>query len=165
VLVLVIVVLLIAIPFGYLVRSAIQSRDSGIQKQRAAAATGLTYEWPTKVQRHVYDVWIPYESSRVAYYETNSWKTDRLYLQFRTSPEHLDQFLRDVGTSPSALHAGRSGVSEERAATVGWKLHEAGHRYAGTVHRQAGTQPDVAITVDETYKNRPQVYVVSTAHP
>lgn len=164
-LVLVIVVLLIAIPFGYLVRSAMQSRESGVQKQRMAAAEGLTYQWPTKVQRRIYDVWIPYYSSRVAWYETNSWKTNRFYLQFRTSHRYLNQFLRDMGTSPSALREGRSGISEKRAETIGWDFHKAGHRYAGAVYHQADPQPDVAITVDETYKSRPRIYVVSTAHP
>lgn len=160
---LVIVVLLIAIPGGYLVRSAFQSRDSGRQKQREAASTNLTYKWPTKVQRSVYDVPVPPAASRVASYETNSWKTNRLYVQFRTSDRRLAQFLADAGTDTSALRRGHGAVNDKRADEVGWDLHKRGHHYAGLRFRKAEGQPRLALTVDTTYKSRPRVYLVSTA--
>lgn len=165
VLTLLIVVLLIAIPAGYVVLSAYQSRDSGEDKQRIAAASGLTYSPPSKVQQSIYDVPLPADGRRVAFYETNSWKTSRLYVQFRTSEKHLDDFLSTVGTSRSALRDGDVTVEDEWADTVGWDLHQAGHSYWGVHHDQPGRQPDLDITVDTSYKGQPRVYVVSTAQP
>ncbi|MGH3313314.1 MAG: hypothetical protein ACRDP3_22465 [Streptomyces sp.] len=163
VLTLVIVVLLIAIPSGYLVKSAIDSRESGEDKERKASSAGLAYGWPSKVQRRVYGVPVPPASSRVAFYETNSWRTSRLYVQFRTSPKRLGEFLEEAGTARSALRAGQVTINEKRAGKVGWDLDKEGHSYAGTTHRQPKGKPDLAITVDTTYKSRPRVYVVSTA--
>ncbi|MGO4430651.1 hypothetical protein AB4Z54_70775, partial [Streptomyces sp. MCAF7] len=68
----VVVFLLITIPAGYMVISALQSRNSGEDKQENASATGLTAGWPSKVQRRIYDVWIPGYSDDVAFYESNS---------------------------------------------------------------------------------------------
>ncbi|MGW8377039.1 hypothetical protein [Streptomyces sp. ODS28] len=165
VLTLLIVVLLIAIPAGYVVLSAYQSRDSGEDKQRIAAASGLTYSQPSKVQQSIYDVPVPADGKRIAYYETNSWKTSRLYVQFRTTEKHLDEFLGTIGTDRSALQDGKVTISREHADMVGWNLHQSGHSYWGTHHDQAGRQPDLDITVDTSYKGQPRVYVVSTAHP
>ena len=162
VLTLVIVVLLIAVPGGYLVKSAFESRDSGKDKERSASAANLAYGWPSKVQRRVYDVPVPPQSSRVGFYETNAWHTSSLYVQFRTSRKRLAEFLDDVGTGSSALRAGRVTIKRKQAENVGWDLWEEGHRYAGTAYRQPKDLPDVAITVDRTYKSRPRVYVVST---
>lgn len=159
---LLIVVLLIAIPLGYLVRSAFQSRESGEDKQRNAAATNLTYGWPSKVQRNVYDVPLPSKSSHYAFYESNSWQTSSLYVQFRLPAEKLDDFLEDVGTSPSALRPGHVTINDRHAGKVGWDLEKDGHDYAGTTYRQSGSRPDVAITVDRTYRSMPRVFVVST---
>ena len=159
---LLIVVLLIAVPLGYLVRSAFQSRESGQKKERLAASTNLTYGWPSKVQRHVYDVPLPSQSARYAYYETNSWQTSSLYVQFRVPKKRLDDFLEDVGTSPSALRAGNVTIGHKHAERVGWDFQLKGHSYAGTTYRQSKPRPDVAITVDRTYKRMPRVYVVST---
>ena len=159
---LLVVVLLIAVPGGYLVRSAFQSRDSGEKKERIAAATNLTYGWPSKVQRNVYDVPLPSQSSHYAFYEANSWKTSTLYVQFRLPEKKLGDFLEDVGTSSSALRSGDVTISERHAERVGWDLEKNGHDYAGTTYRQAGSRPDVAITVDRTYESMPRVYVVST---
>ncbi len=159
---LLIVVLLIAVPGGYLVRSAFQSRDSGEDKQRNAAATNLTYGWPSKVQRNVYDVPLPLQSSHHAFYEANSWKTSSLYVQFRTSDKRLGDFLEDVGTDRTALRDGEVTIKDKHAENVGWNLKQDGHDYAGTTFRQGKGRPDVAITVDRTYEKRPRVYVVST---
>lgn len=165
VLTLIIVVLLIAIPAGYVVLSAYQSRDSGEDKQRIAAASGLTYSPPSKVQQSVYDVPLPMDAKRVAFYETNSWKTSRLYVQFRTSEKHLDEFLNTIGTGRSALRDGEVTIGKSRADMVGWDLRQPGHSYWGTRHTQSGKQPDLDITVDTSYKGQPRVYVVSTAQP
>ncbi|GAB2831382.1 hypothetical protein GCM10027091_72280 [Streptomyces daliensis] len=163
VLTLLIVVLLIAIPAGYLVISAFQSRDSGEDKERSAGATSLTYQWPSKVQRRIYDVPIPPLSTRVGFYEENAWDTSSLWVQFRNSDRRLSQFLADLGTSTSALEKGRVTISDKRAEKVGWDLDEEGHTFAGTTVEQSGDQPDLAITVDTTFENRPRVYVVSKA--
>lgn len=165
VLTLIIVVLLIAVPAGYLVLSAYQSRDSGEDKQRTAAASGITYSSPSKVQQNIYDVPIPVDAERVGFYETNSWDTSTLYAQFRTGEQRLDEFLQTIGTDRSALQDGRVTISDQRADTVGWQLNQPGHSYWGTHHEQSGRQPDLDITVDTTHKGQPQVYVVSTAKP
>jgi len=165
VLTLIIVVLLIAIPAGYVVLSAYQSRDSGEDKQRIAAASGLTYSPPSKVQQSIYDVPLPMDAKRVAFYETNSWKTSRLYVQFRTSEKHLDEFLYTLGTGRSALRDGEVTIGKSRADMLGWDFHQPGHSYWGTRHVQRGKQPDLDITVDTSYKGQPRVYVVSTAQP
>ncbi|OEU91656.1 hypothetical protein DB35_09035 [Streptomyces abyssalis] len=162
ILTLIIVVLLIAVPAGYVVKSAFESRDSGEDKERNAAATNLTYGWPSKVQRNVYDVPLPSKSSHYAFYEANSWQTSTLYVQFRLPEKQLGDFLDDVGTSSSALRPGQVTISGKEAETVGWDLDKDGHDYEGTTYRQGESRPDVAITVDRTYKNMPRVYVVST---
>src|SRR5687767_13584159 len=92
----VIIVLLIGIPAGYLMISAGQSRDSGKNKERKASATGLTDGWPSKVQRRIYELPIPHSSDQVAFYETNNWRTSRLYVEFRTTAKGLDAFLVGV---------------------------------------------------------------------
>ena len=160
---LLIVVLLIAVPAGLIVKSAFDSRESGKVKERRASATGLVYEWPSKVLRRVYDVPIPPEAARVAFYETNSWQSSSLYVQFRTDDEGLDKFLDDLGTDASELEKGRVTLTDRQEREVGWDLAEPGHTYAGTVHRQPKSEPNVAVTVDTTYQGRPRVYAVSTA--
>ncbi|MGD9483160.1 hypothetical protein WDH52_07835 [Streptomyces sp. TRM70308] len=158
----VVVVLLIALPAGYLVLSAHQSRDSGKDKQAIAAATGLVWEWPRKVTRRVYEVPVPRGSTYVGYYETNSWETSSLYVQFRTSPEGLEAFLRRLGTSAAALSPRAAGVSARQADTVGWDVDRPGRAYGHTTVDLPGPRPEVAVTVDRTKPERPQVHVVST---
>ncbi|MCM2576672.1 sugar kinase [Streptomyces meridianus] len=161
---LLVVVLLIGIPTGYLVVSAQQSRDSGKDKARKAAATGLTADWPSRVQRRIYDVPIPRYSKNVAFYETNTWKVSRLYVQFTTTDEGLDTFLHNIGTSRSDLRKDRQAVTERNAAVVGWNIGS-GSRWAGTAHPQPDPQPDHRIAVDLGNPSHPTVYVVSTATP
>lgn len=162
VLALCVVVLLIAIPAGYLVQSAFVSRESGESKEREAALSDLHFEWPSKVQRRIYEVPVPKGSSYVAYYEANSWEKSTLHVQFRTSPKKLDRFLRDIGSDSSELQKGRVTISREQADTVGWELGEAGRSYAGVLHQQPEPAPDLRVTVDTTPEKRPRVYVVST---
>lgn len=161
---LLVVVLLIGIPAGYLVISAEQSRDSGKDKARKAAATGLTSDWPSRVQRRIYDVPIPRYSRNVAFYETNSWKVSRLYVQFTTTDEGLDTFLHNIGSSRSDLRKDRRAVTVKDAATVGWKIGS-GSQWAAATHTQRDPQPDHRIAVDLENPSHPRVFVVSTATP
>jgi hypothetical protein len=160
--VLVIVVLLIALPAGYLVQSAFQSRASGKDKERAAAATSLTYARPPKVSQRIYDVPVPVSATRVAFYEANSWKKSTMWVQFRTSPKRLEEFLGDLGEKRSELEKGKVAISGKQATVVGWRFDEPGSHYRSTRIEQPRSKPDLAITVDTTYKSRPRVYVVST---
>ena len=158
----VIVVLLIAVPAGYLVLSGFQSRDSGKDKEQVASATSLVWEWPSKVTRRIYEVNIPSYSTYVAYFETNSWQKSSLYTQFRTSPEKLDTFLDELGTSRDALADG-SAITSGQADVVGWDFRQPGREYVGTTVRTPGHRPTLRLTVDLSRPERPQVYVLSTA--
>ncbi|MET8179793.1 hypothetical protein [Streptomyces sp. NPDC005336] len=159
-----IIFLLIAIPAGYLVISAIQSRNGGEDKAESAVAKGLTVGWPSRVQRRIYDVPIPAYSADVAFYETNSWDTSRLYAQFITSREGLDRFLARLGTRPSALAKGEVTISANEAVKVGWHLGS-GQDWSGMVLKQKDPQPVVKITVSGQHAMHPKVYVVSTVTP
>ncbi|MBW1600599.1 hypothetical protein JJV70_00460 [Streptomyces sp. JJ66] len=158
----IVVALLIAIPAGYLALSAHQSRDSGKNKQTIASATGLMWHWPRKVTRRVFEVPIPPGSTYVGYYEANSWDTSSLYVQFRTSPEQLETFLGSLGTSPGELSSQAPGVTGREADAVGWDLDHPGRHYVHTTVDLPGLRPRVAVTVDMSKPERPQVYVVST---
>lgn len=164
-LVAVVVVLLIAIPAGYLVLSAHQSRESGENKARDAASQTMTYGWPSKVQRRIYDVPIPGGSTYVGHFETNSWERSTLYVQFRTSPGRLALFLEELGTEYPALARDEVAIAPRHAEQVGWSFDDPGRVYASTVVAGSGPEPEVAITVDVTKEERPRVYVVSTTEP
>lgn len=159
---LVIVVLLIAIPAGYLVMSAFVSRQSGQEKQRDAALQNLTWDWPSKVQRRIYDVPIPLGSSYVAHYEANSWKTSSLHVQFRTTDKKLGTFLKEVGSERAKLEKGRITISRAQADEVGWRLKDDGATFSGLEYQKSKSTPELKITVDTRAKDRPRVYVVST---
>ncbi|WP_311765408.1 hypothetical protein [Streptomyces zingiberis] len=169
--------LLIGIPTGYIVISAEQSRDSGRDKQARAAATGLTFEWPPRVTRRIYEVPITGYSADVAWYETNSWETSKLYVQFTTSPGGLDLFLGRIGAVRGDLREGTVPVADEDAAQVGWRLgagHPSGSSHAvstaptaradwsGLVLDHPGPRPRLEIAVDRSNPEHPMVYVVST---
>lgn len=156
-----VVFLLVAIPAGYIVISAEQSRDSGQNKEQEASATGLTNGWPSKVQRRIYNIPIPGYSKPVYYYEANSWKTSSLFVQFRTNHKGLDRFMHRVGTSSDALKMGDITIDERRAAEVGWDFTD-GEKWAGTVHEQKAPEPTQRIVVNYDEKKHPVVYVVST---
>ncbi|WP_438290893.1 hypothetical protein [Streptomyces sp. HUAS TT7] len=160
----VIIVLLIGVPAGYLAISAEQSRDSGRDKESEASAHGLQNDWPSKTQRRIYDVPVPNDAVSVAYYETNSWKVSKLYVQFKTSAAGLAEFMKDGGTSTAALKPGDVTIAPEDALKVGWTF-PAGHDWAGTTHAQKDPLPTQNITVDETDPDKPVVFVVSTATP
>lgn len=158
-----VIFLLIAVPVGYLVLSGWQSQDSGDDKRRAASARTLVYEWPSKVQRRIYDVPIPSGASYVAHYETNSWDRSTMYVGFRATPEQLGAFLEELGARRSELAEGLVTIADEHADVVGWDFPEDGHTYAGLTVRQAPAEPEVAITVDTTRPESLRVYVVSTS--
>ncbi|MFG2142407.1 hypothetical protein [Streptomyces sp. NPDC048650] len=156
-----IIFLLIAIPAGYIVISAEQSRDSGVGKEAEAAATGLTNAFPSKVQQRVYDVPVPVGSTPVYYYETNSWKTSSLFVQFRTNDWGLDHYLKAVGTSTAALKKGVKTIPPGQAAQVGWDFG-VDWPWAGTVNPKKAPQPSQRIMVSYDEPGHPVVYTVAT---
>lgn len=161
---LLIIVLLIGVPAGYLVISANQSRDSGKDKAKKYSATGLTAGWPSRVQRRLYHVPIPAYSDHVAYYETNNWKTSRLYVQFRTSNEGLGRFLTRVGATTGELEPGRITIGARDRNVVGWEFRGNGPWY-GHVRERKNPTPTLNIVVNRSDPAHPMVYVVSRTTP
>ncbi|GEC03487.1 hypothetical protein SSP24_11420 [Streptomyces spinoverrucosus] len=165
---LLIIVLLIGIPAGYLVISANQSRNSGKDKEEKYSARGLTKGWPSKVQRRLYQVPIPRPSNRVAWYETNNWKTSRLYVQFQTTHAGLDRFLKQVGVSRSELTKGDVTIGSRDQQVTGWRFSGPGARPGanwGLVHQQKNPKPTQDIVVNTGNPKYPTVYVVSRLVP
>lgn len=161
---LLIIVLLIGVPAGYLVISANQSRNSGKQKEEKYSATGLTAGWPSRVQRRLYQVPIPEKSTDVAYYETNNWKTSRLYVQFGTTNAGLDKFLKGVGTSRNALKMDDITIGVRDQKVVRWEFTGVGP-WSGLVHKQKDPAPTQDIVVNWSEPQHPMVYVVSRTIP
>ncbi|MFE0131119.1 sugar kinase [Streptomyces sp. NPDC059037] len=159
-----IIVLLIGVPAGYLVISANQSRNSGRDKEAKYSATGLTAGWPSKVQRRLYDVPIPPYSREVAYYETNNWRTSRLYAQFLTSNKGLNKFLKQIGTSTADLEKNDITISKRDRKVVGWEFTDPGPWY-GLTHEQKDPIPTLDVVVNRANPDHPMVYVVSTTTP
>ncbi|MEU0058566.1 sugar kinase [Streptomyces sp. NPDC006334] len=165
---LLIIVLLIGVPAGYLVISANQSRDSGKDKEAKYSATGLTKGWPSGIQLRLYQVPVPGPSNNVAYYETNNWKTSRLYVQFQTTQAGLDTFLKDLGVNRSVLAKGDITISERDQGVSGWKFSGPGSRpgnYFGFVHEQENPRPTLDVVVNTGNPDYPLVYVVSRTVP
>ncbi|CAL9377219.1 hypothetical protein SUDANB6_00983 [Streptomyces sp. enrichment culture] len=161
---LLIIVLLIGIPAGYLVISANQSRDSGRDKEEKYSATGLTEGWPSKLQRRIYQVPVPHPAAEVAYYETNNWKTSRLYVQFETTAAGLDAFLAGVGVHRDDLERDRITISGRDQRITGWRFTGPGP-WQGLVHEQENPAPTHDIVVGTADPDRPMVYVVSRTVP
>nr|WP_206440157.1 sugar kinase [Streptomyces scabichelini] len=161
---LLIIVLLIGVPAGYLVISANQSRDSGRTKEEKYAARGLTPDWPSRVQRRLYHVPIPRASDRVAYYETNNWKTSRLYAQFLTSDDGLDTFLKNIGTSRAALEKDDLPISARHQKIVRWDFTGPGP-WSGLRRERNNPTPTLDIVVNWSKPGHPMVYVVSRTTP
>ncbi|WP_329173586.1 hypothetical protein [Streptomyces sp. NBC_01477] len=160
----VVVPLLVLVPLGYVIISAAQSRDSGQDVQKQAAARHLTWVVPSELQRRIYQVPIPDGTVNDGYLETNSWDTSEFYCQFTTTAGGLDTFLAQLGTSRAALRDGKVAISPEQAAQVGWNFAVPAHLWAGMSTEQAGDKPDHDITVDLTHADTPVVYVVSTVN-
>ncbi|MER5429479.1 sugar kinase [Streptomyces sp. NPDC002588] len=165
---LLIIVLLIGVPAGYLVISANQSRDSGKDKEAKYSATGLTAAWPSKVQRRLYQVPVPHPSAQVAYYETNNWKTSRLYVQFSTTYAALDQFLADIGLDRDDLRKDDVTISARDQQVTGWRFKGPGSRpgqYWGLVREAKNPTPTLDVVVNYGNPAFPFVYVVSRTVP
>ncbi|MEU2465133.1 hypothetical protein ABZ580_13125 [Streptomyces sp. NPDC012486] len=159
-----IIVLLIGIPAGYLVISAGQSRRSGKDKEAEASAQGLREDWPSGMQRRIFELPIPGNAVGVQYYETNNWKASRMYVKFRTTSAGLDRFLSGVGTGRAALETGKVTIGQRDIKITGW-LFGPGVDWSGTVHRNKDPRPTQSITVNMTDPAEPVVYVVSAATP
>ncbi|MFJ8198440.1 sugar kinase [Streptomyces sp. NPDC096152] len=161
---LLIIVLLIGVPAGYLVISANQSRNSGKDKEAKYSATGLTAGYPSKVQRRLYQVPIPHPADRVAYYETNNWKTSRLYVQFRTTQPGLETFLTAMGVNRSDLKRGEISVGARDRRITGWTFADPGPWW-GLHHGQKNPAPTQDVVVNMSNPVLPMVYVVSRTVP
>ncbi|MFG2475835.1 sugar kinase [Streptomyces fagopyri] len=161
---LLIIVLLIGVPAGYLVISANQSRDSGKQKEDKYSATGLTAGWPSKVQRRLYQVEIPHPAAKVAFYETNNWKTSRLYAQFQLTNAGLDTFLTSLGADRQALTKDDITIGARDQKVTGWKFSVPG-QWWGFTRKQKDPAPTQDVVVNLTNPTYPMVYVVSRTVP
>lgn len=161
---LLIIVLLIGVPAGYLVISANQSRDSGKDKEAKYSATGLTKGWPSRVQRRLYQIPIPVPSYKVAYYETNNWKTSRLYVQFETTKDNLDVFLKSIGADRDDLEEDEVTINARDQKVTGWHFKDSGPWY-GLVRKQKDPAPTQDIVVNLSDPDHPFVYAVSRTVP
>ncbi|MES4890878.1 sugar kinase [Streptomyces sp. NPDC096012] len=161
---LLIIGLLIGVPAGYLVISANQSRNSGKDKEAKYSATGLTQGWPSKVQRRLYQVSVPHPAEDVAYYETNNWKTSRLYVQFRTNAAGLDSFLETMGARRDELKKDDIAIGDRDRKVSGWKFTGPGP-WLGLTHHQKNPAPTQDVVVNLSDLNRPMVFVVSRTVP
>lgn len=161
---LLIIVLLIGVPAGYLVISANQSRDSGKDKEAKYSATGLTKGWPSRVQRRLYQIPIPVPSYKVAYYETNNWKTSRLYVQFETTKDNLDVFLKSIGADRDDLEEDEVTINARDQEVTGWHFKDSGPWY-GLVRKQKDPAPTQDIVVNLSDPDHPFVYAVSRTVP
>ncbi|MBV2355674.1 sugar kinase [Streptomyces sp. J2-1] len=166
---LIIIVLLIGIPAGYLIISANQSRDSGKDKEKKYSATGLTEGWPSKVQRRLYQIAVPHPADRVAYYETNNWKTSRLYTQFRTNDAGLESFLGTLGRrsadlKPADPDKGGLPITERDRRIAGWEFTGQGP-WSGLTRTRKNPAPTQDIVVNTSDPKFPMVYVVSRTVP
>ncbi|MDQ0993831.1 sugar kinase [Streptomyces sp. V3I7] len=158
------IVLLIGVPAGYLVISANQSRASGRDKEAKYSATGLTAGWPSRVQRRLYQVNVPIPADPIAYYETNNWKTSRLYVQFRTNPAGLDTFLEATGVDRDDLKKGELSIGARDREVTGWDFRGLGPWY-GFVRKRKNPAPTLDVVVNLSDPKSPTVYVVSRTIP
>ncbi|MFF0222146.1 sugar kinase [Streptomyces sp. NPDC004629] len=161
---LLIIGLLIGVPAGYLVISAAQSRDSGKAKEAKYSATGLSAGWPSKVQRRLYQVNVPHPADQVAYYETNNWKTSRLYVQFRTTDAGLDSYLQALGMQRDDLKPDELPISGRDQKITGWDFTGPG-TWSGFTRKQKNPAPSQDVIVNMSDPTYPMVYVVSRTVP
>ncbi|MFF8726220.1 sugar kinase [Streptomyces sp. NPDC015171] len=161
---LLIIGLLIGVPAGYLVISANQSRNSGKDKEAKYSATGLTAGWPSKVQRRLYQVAVPHPADDIAYYETNNWKTSRLYVQFRTNPAGLDSFLEGMGVRRDKLEKDDIAIGERDQKVSGWTFTGQGPWW-GLTHSQKNPAPTQDVVVNLSDPEQSMVFVVSRTVP
>lgn len=158
-----VIALLILVPTGYGAVAAVQSREGDGEKQLKAEKAGLIHQWPSRMQRSLYRVPVPYNASHVGYFEANAWHSSSLYVQFTTTGGGLDTFLAQLGTSRTSLTSGAVTVTAAQSSRVGWHLG-AGHHWSGTTLTKSGSAPSHRITVDLDNPDEPSVYVVSTTN-
>ncbi|GAB2448393.1 sugar kinase [Streptomyces incanus] len=161
---LLIIVLLIGVPAGYLMISANQSRASGKDKEARYSATSLTQGWPSKVQRRLYQVPVPHPAWWVTTYETNNWKTSRLYVEFETTDAGLSVFLTSMGVQQDDLKRDSITISDRDQEITGWKFDRPGI-WSGLVNEQKNPAPTHDVVVNEGKPGFPRVYVVSRTIP
>ncbi|MEV5872937.1 sugar kinase [Streptomyces sp. NPDC052101] len=161
---LLIIGLLIGVPAGYLVISANQSRNSGKDKEAKYSATGLVAGYPSKVQRRLYQVTVPHPADHVASYETNNWKTSRLYVQFRTNDAGLEGFLQTMGVHRDQLEKGDIAIGARDRKVSGWHFTGPGPWW-GLTHEQKNPAPTQDVVVNLSDPDNPMVYVVSRTVP
>ncbi|MGW4731101.1 sugar kinase [Streptomyces shenzhenensis] len=161
---LLIIVLLIGVPAGYLMISAAQSRDSGKDKEAKYSSTGLAAGWPSKVQRRLYQVNVPHPSDQLAYYETNNWKTSRLYVQFRTTVAGLDSYLQALGMERADLKPNDLTIGGRDQKITGWDFTGPGP-WSGFTLEQKNPAPSQDVIVNMSDPTFPMVYVVSRTVP
>ncbi|MEU6608378.1 sugar kinase [Streptomyces shenzhenensis] len=161
---LLIIVLLIGVPAGYLMISAAQSRDSGKDKEAKYSSTGLAAGWPSKVQRRLYQVNVPHPSDQLAYYETNNWKTSRLYVQFRTTVAGLDSYLQALGMERADLKPNDLTIGGRDQKITGWDFTGPGP-WSGFTLKQKNPAPSQDVIVNMSDPTFPMVYVVSRTVP
>ncbi|MFF3916028.1 sugar kinase [Streptomyces sp. NPDC001852] len=161
---LLIIGLLIGVPAGYLVISANQSRNSGKDKEAKYSATGLTPGSPSKVQRRLYQVAVPHPADPIASYETNNWKTSRLYVQFRTNAAGLDSFLQSMGARRDELKKDDIAIGARDQRVSGWRFTGPG-TWWGLTHEQKNPAPTQDVVVNMSDPQNPVVYVVSRTVP
>jgi hypothetical protein len=158
------IVLLIGVPAGYLVISANQSRASGKDKEARYSANSLTQGWPTKLQRRLYQVPVPHPAWWVASYETNNWKTSRLYVEFETTDAGLSAFLTSMGVQQDELKRDGITIGDRDREVTGWKFDRPGLWY-GLVNEQKEPAPTHDVVVNHGKPGFPKVYVVSRTVP
>ncbi len=157
----IVIALLILIPSGYGAVAAVQSRDTDGAKSLKAEMAGLVDDWPARTQRSIYQVPIPYNATKVAYFESNSWQTSSLYVQFTTTAGGLDTFLAQLGTGREDFKDGAVTITADQSRRVGWKFSP-GHAWAGATLPGQGEKPQHRITVNLDNPDKPSVYLVST---
>nr|WP_202447734.1 hypothetical protein [Streptomyces sp. SID5468] len=153
--------LLIAIPAGYGVVAGLQSRDTDGEKTLKAEMAGLVADWPARTQRSIYQVPIPYNATKVAYFESNAWRGSSLFVQFTTTGGGLDTFLAQLGTSRAGLTESGQAIPADQARRVGWTFSP-GHHWAGATLPRSGQAPAHRVMVNLDDPDKPAVYVISS---
>ena len=105
---------------------------------------------------------VPIGSTPVYYYETNSWQTSPLFVQFRTNEWGLEHYLNAVGTSTAALKKDQTTIPPGQASKVGWDFATDDLPWAGTTTTDRAPHPSQRIMVNYDEPGHPVVYTVST---
>lgn len=156
-----VIALLVVVPAGYVVIAAEQSHDPQAAQQLRAEMAGLVHDTPATVQRRIYQLPIPSGVTQPAYFESNSWQTSSLYVQFTTTAGGLDTFLAQLGISRADLEHGHLTITTDQAQRVGWSFPP-GHDWDGVSLPGGDGKPGHNITINLDNPDAPVVYTVST---